>query len=129
MMMEMVTVEYFGDGILDKYDYGTGANEYGNLSQGSAPFYVNNEDNGSNPDYLDLDSNDDGIFDIEETHYAHLDGNNDGKIDDTNDADGDGLVDSFDTNDSAFGSPRDLQGKFDLYFDGRNDYVERIQMS
>jgi hypothetical protein len=118
------TVEYFGDGILDKYDYGTGANEYGNLSQGSAPHYTNNEDNGSNPDYLDLDSNDDGVFDIEETHYAHLDSNNDGKIDDTNDADGDGLVDSFDTNDTAIGSPRDLQGKFELSFDGRNDYLE-----
>ncbi|NNL15863.1 MAG: T9SS type A sorting domain-containing protein, partial [Flavobacteriaceae bacterium] len=56
--------------------------------------------------------------------YAHLDGNNDGKIDDTVDSDGDGLVNSFDTNDAAFGSPRDLQGKFDLFFDGRNDYVE-----
>ncbi len=118
------TVEYFGDGILDKYDYGTGANEFGNLSQGSAPYYVNNADDADTPDYIDLDSNNDGIFDIAETHYANLDSDNDGKIDDTVDSDGDGLMSSFDTNDTAFGSPRDLQGKFDLFFDGRNDYVE-----
>ncbi len=117
-------IEYFGDGILDKYDYGTGANEYGNLSQGSAPYYVNNADTADTPDYIDLDSNNDGVFDIAETHYAHLDGNNDGIIDDTLDRDGDGLVDLFDTNDNGFGSPRDLEGKLDLSFDGRNDYVE-----
>ncbi len=118
------TTESFGDGILDIYDYGNGANEFGNLDQGSAPLYVNNEDGADTPDYIDLDSNNDGIFDIAETHYAHLDGNNDGKIDDTTDTDSDGLMASFDTNDSAFGSPRDLEGKFDLFFDGRNDYVE-----
>ena len=118
------TVEYFGDGILDIYDYGTGANEYGNLSQGSAPNYVNNEDGTDTPDYIDLDSNNDGVYDIEETHYADLDGNNDGVIDDTVDNDGDGLVSSFDTNDNAIGSPRDLQGKYELSFDGRNDYLE-----
>jgi len=120
--------ELFGDGILDIYDYGTGANQYGNLSQGSAPFYVNNEDNGVVPDYIDLDSNDDGKFDIAETHYAHLDGNNDGIIDDTNDNDSDGLMDSFDTNDNGFGSPRDLDKKLLLSFDGRNDYMEDINV-
>ncbi len=64
------TVEYFGDGILDIYDYGTGANEYGNLDQGSAPYFVNDEDGDGTPDYIDLDSNNDGTFDIAETHYA-----------------------------------------------------------
>jgi hypothetical protein len=116
--------EYIGDGILDIYDYGTGANEYGNLSQGSAPLYVNDEDGDGLPDYLDLDSNNDGVFDIAETHYAALDANNNGIIDDTTDTDGDGLLDLFDTDDSIFGSPRDLQSKFELYFDGRNDYLE-----
>ena len=116
-------VEYFGDGILDIYDYGTGANEYGNLSQGSAPDYVADTDGDGIPDYIDTKS-DGSTFDIAKTHYASLDANNDGIIDDTIDSDSDGLVDLFDTNDIAFGSPRDLQGKFDLYFDGRNDYVE-----
>ena len=116
--------EYFGDGILDIYDYGTGPNEYGNLNQGSAPYFLNDEDGDGTPDYLDLDSNNDGTFDIAETHYASLDANNDGIIDDTTDTDGDGLLDLFDTDDAAFGSPRDLQGKFELFFDGRNDYVE-----
>ncbi|MBT8265467.1 MAG: T9SS type A sorting domain-containing protein [Bacteroidia bacterium] len=117
-------LEYFGDGILDIYDYGTGANEYGNLNQGSGPYFVKNEDNADTPDYIDLDSNNDGIYDIAETLYADLDANNDGIIDDTNDADGDGLVDVFDTNDTQRGSPRDLNTKLHLYFDGRNDYAE-----
>ncbi|NNC49867.1 MAG: T9SS type A sorting domain-containing protein [Flaviramulus sp.] len=116
-------LEYFGDGILDIYDYGTGANEFGNLSQGSAPDYVADTDGDGIPDYIDTTS-DGSTFDIANTHYADLDANNDGVIDDTNDSDGDGIVDLFDTNDSATGSPRDLQKKLDLFFDGRNDYVE-----
>ncbi|NND24957.1 MAG: DNRLRE domain-containing protein [Flavobacteriaceae bacterium] len=119
-----ITCVDYGDGILDIYDYGSGANEYGNLNQGSGPFFVNNADNADTPDYIDLDSNNDGIFDIAETLYADLDANNDGVIDDTNDADGDGLLDLFDTNDTAFGSPRDIDRKLNLYFDGRNDYAE-----
>ncbi|NNC49866.1 MAG: DNRLRE domain-containing protein [Flaviramulus sp.] len=115
--------ELFGDGILDIYDYGTGANEYGNLSQGSAPHYVADSDDDGTPDYIDITSNGTD-FDIALTHYPELDSNNDGVIDDTNDNDNDGVVDLFDTNDSSFGSPRDLQKKLDLYFDGRNDYVE-----
>ncbi|MBT8273328.1 MAG: DNRLRE domain-containing protein, partial [Bacteroidia bacterium] len=116
--------ELYGDGIMDKYDYGTGVNQYGNLDQGTAPDYVNNADNTDTPDYIDLDSNNDGIYDIAETLYADLDANNDGVIDDTNDADGDGLVDLFDTNDAQWGSPRDLNRKLHLFFDGRNDYAE-----
>ncbi|MGB5417757.1 LamG-like jellyroll fold domain-containing protein [Algibacter sp.] len=117
------TLEYFGDGILDIYDHGSGANEYGNLDQGSAPHYVADTDGDGIPDYIDTTS-DGSTFDISKTHYADLDANNDGLIDDTTDSDGDGIVDLFDTNDSAIGSPRDLQKKLDLYFDGRNDYVE-----
>ncbi len=117
------TIEYFGDGILDIYDYGTGANEYGNLSQGTAPYYVKDTDDDGIPDYIDTTS-DGSTFDISRTHYTDLDSNKDGVIDDNNDSDGDGIVDLFDTNDSAIGSPRDLEGKLDLFFDGRNDYVE-----
>ncbi|MGB5419659.1 LamG-like jellyroll fold domain-containing protein, partial [Algibacter sp.] len=117
------TLEYFGDGILDVYDYGTGANEYGNLSQGTGPLFVKDTDGDGIPDYIDTTS-DGSTFDISNTHYTDLDANNDGLIDDTIDSDGDGILDLFDTNDTAFGSPRDLEGKFELYFDGRNDYME-----
>ena len=57
------------------------------------------------PDYLDLDSDNDGTFDIVEAGGATLDANNDGEIDDTTDADGDGIMDVTDRNDTVFGSP------------------------
>ena len=65
-------------------------------------------------------------FDIAATLYASLDSTLpiDGIIDSTTDTDGDGILDPFDTDNTEFGSPRDLSGrKLNLYFDGRNDYV------
>ncbi|MDU8886380.1 choice-of-anchor D domain-containing protein [Yeosuana sp. MJ-SS3] len=125
------TPEYYGDGILDIYDFHDSANNYsdayGNDSQGivnGTVYYVLDSDNDGTPDYIDTDSNNDGIYDIAGTLYASLDANNDGVIDDTTDTDGDGIVDLFDTNDAQFGSPRDLDRKLHLYFDGRNDYAD-----
>ncbi len=120
-------MEGFGDGILDIYDYGTGANQYGNLGQGLTGTgwkdYVKDTDNDGTPDYLDTKSN--GItFDIAGTLYASLDNNGDGKIDGNTDIDHDGILDAFDTNTAVFGSPRNLNQKLHLYFDGRNDYIE-----
>ncbi len=119
--------EYYSDGILDIYDHfngGTFATAYGNSNQGLGnTYYVLDSDSDGTPDYIDVSS--DGVsYDISQTLYASLDANNDGVIDDTNDAEGDGIVDLFDTNDATFGSPRDLNRKLDLYFDGRNDYIE-----
>lgn len=136
------TVEGFGDGILDIYDYGTviGADTnisstnfkiaYGNLNQGiatsnSATTYLKDTDGDGIPDYLDLKSNG-STWDIANTlliyDYKTLDTNNDGIIDGTTDIDKDGILDTFDTNTAQFGSPRDLHTKFFLDFDGRNDY-------
>jgi len=127
--------EYFGDGILDIYDFysvaNTYADAYGNDSQGivnGTVYYVLDSDNDGIPDYIDKDSDNDGIYDIAGTLYASLDANNDGVIDDTTDTDGDGIVDLFDTNDAQFGSPRDLDRKLHLYFDGRNDYADDISV-
>jgi hypothetical protein len=115
-------VEGYGDGILDLYDYGL--NIYGNLDQGTliAPFlnYVLDSDGDGSPNYLDVTSN--GSFDIANTLYASLDANNNGIIDGNTDIDKDGIVDAFDTNTAYFGSPRDLNRKLLLEFDGRNDY-------
>jgi hypothetical protein len=117
-------VEGYGDGILDLYDYGL--NIYGNLNQGSliAPFlnYVLDTDGDGSPNYLDVTSN--GSFDIANTLYASLDANNDGIIDGNTDTDKDGIVNTFDTNSAYFGSPRDLNRKLLLDFDGRNDYAQ-----
>ncbi|MFV5684428.1 LamG-like jellyroll fold domain-containing protein [Flavobacterium sp. GB2R13] len=124
-------VEGFGDGILDIYDYGTGAtNQYGNLGQGTATAnpattYLKDTDADGIPDYLDVKSNG-STFDIANTlliyDYKTLDTTNDGIIDGTTDIDKDGILDTFDTNTSQWGSPRDLHTKLFLDFDGRNDY-------
>lgn len=117
-------VEGYGDGILDVYDYGL--NSYGNLNQGTnlVPFlnYVLDSDGDLSPNYLDVSSN--GSFDILNTLYASLDANNDGIIDGNTDDDKDGIIDAFDTNTAYFGSPRDLNRKLLLEFDGRNDYAQ-----
>jgi hypothetical protein len=124
------TNELYGDGILDIYDYGTGANQYGNLNQGTATTvpattYLKDTDSDGIPDYLDITSNG-STFDIANTiliyDYKTLDTNNNGTIDGTTDIDKDGILDAFDTNTAYFGSPRDLHTKLFLDFDGRNDY-------
>jgi hypothetical protein len=125
------TTELFGDGILDIYDYGTGANQYGNLNQGTANLtypaatYLLDSDNDGIPDYIDTTSNG-STKDIANTlliyDYKTLDTNNNGIIDGTTDIDKDGILDTFDTNTAYFGSPRDLHTKLFLDFDGRNDY-------
>ncbi len=116
------TLEYYGDGILDIYEHFY--NAYGNTTQADP---VDTDGDGT-PDYLDTDSNNDAIFDITTTLYASLDANNDGVIDDTNDADSDGIVDLFDTEDAIFGSPRDLDRSLYIHFDGRNDYAQDVSL-
>ena len=119
-------LEYFTDGILDIYDCFIGstfATSYGNINQGSETLYVLDSDSDGIPDYLDISSNG-STFDISTTLYASLDVNNDGIIDGSIDIEGDGILDAFDTDNTVFGSPRDLNQKLQLYFDGRNDYVE-----
>lgn len=106
-----------GDGILDLFDNST---SFGTVGRA----YAQDSDSNGISDYLQLDSNSDGVFDIQSGLYTHLDTNNDGKIDGSADLDKDGILDNFDTNTAAFGSPRDLNRKLFLDFDGRNDYAQ-----
>ena len=121
------TSEYYTDGILDIYDYFNGGSYptgYGNSNQGLGnTYYVLDSDSDGSPDYMDITS-DGSTYDISHTLYSSLDANNDGVIDDTNDDEGDGILNLFDTDDTVFGSPRDINEKLQLYFDGRNDYIE-----
>lgn len=110
-----------GDGLLDLYD---NSPVFGTTFRA----YAQDTDADNIPDYKELDSNADGTFDIAGTLYANLDANNDGLIDSTLDNDKDGIMDSFDTNTIKRGSPRDLNRKLYLDFDGRNDYAEDSQI-
>ncbi len=110
-----------GDGILginDTNDDDNDANDHGSS-------YTNpiDTDNDGIPNYLDTKSN--GIInDINTTLFSSLDTNNDGKVDGNIDLDEDGIIDNFDTDETKYGSPVDIDQKVSLYFDGRNDYVE-----
>ncbi|HEX9979806.1 MAG TPA: choice-of-anchor D domain-containing protein [Flavobacterium sp.] len=109
------------DGILDNHDTSTG---YGTLVR---PFAKDTDLNGT-PDYMQLDSDSNGSKDIIHTLYSGYDLNNDGIIDGTGDTDKDGIVDTFDTDVAALGSPRNINNKLFLDLDGRNDYAESTQM-
>jgi hypothetical protein len=106
-----------GDGLLNLYDNSV---NFGTINRA----YAQDTDANGTPDFLDLDSNDDGTTDIQTGLYGSLDTNGDGKIDGSGDADGDGITDTFDTNNAVKGSPRDLNRKLFLDFDGRNDFAE-----
>ncbi|MCA0131918.1 choice-of-anchor D domain-containing protein [Winogradskyella alexanderae] len=120
--------EFFGDGILDVYDFHNGttlATAYGNEGQGMEyTLFVNDSDSDGLPDYIDIYNDSDATYNISQTLYAGLDSNNDGIIDDSLDTDGDGILDLFDTADDTFGSPRHLSKKLQIHFDGRNDYIQ-----
>lgn len=115
--------EFDGDGILgimDTNDTDNNASDHGN-SVYSLPI---NSDSDGMPNYLDVYNNTLASYDISNTLHAFLDANNNGIIDGNIDADKDGILDSFDTNIASQGSPRNLNDKYSLFFDGRNDYVE-----
>lgn len=105
------------DGLLDLYDNSTA---FGTINRD----YTQDTDNDGIPNYRDLDSDNNGTFDITTSLYASYDANNDGKIDGVSDNDRDGIMDAFDTNNTIKGSPRNLDRKLFLEFDGRNDYGE-----
>ncbi|OBQ55055.1 choice-of-anchor D domain-containing protein [Tamlana sp. s12] len=106
----------FGDGILDIFDFAQGT--YGTAGQEPATTVPNYQDpisDGTTLDYTKLDVLDPNLFDAS------------GVLTDNTDADGDGIMDSRDGDNTVFGSPRDLNDSYSLYFDGRNDYVEEPQ--
>lgn len=111
----------YGDGILDVFDFYEGntslTDSYGNDGQENP---INTFGDSNIPDYLEVNplaTNDPRLI-----YASLLDGT--GKLTDNTDADEDGIMDSLDSDSSAFGSPRNITGSHSLYFDGRNDYIE-----
>ena len=118
-----------GDGVINVAGVDTNST-FGSTT--SAPL---NLDGDSKPNYLDIDSDNDGITDVVENGNGALDTNNDGKIDGT-DTDGDGIINvaGIDAN-SSFGgtalaaSDKDGDGKpnfldLDSDNDGLQDVIE-----
>lgn len=104
-----------GDGILDQIDDSTGFGD--SINPESLGTATNN--------YINVDSNNDGIYDIEETIYADFIPYSSGVINGSIDVDADGILDVFDTDTTTYGSPRNLEnGDYSLHFDGENDYIE-----
>ena len=108
---------------------------------GLSNFALLNTDGDADPDFLDLDSDGNGGFDVAETGRAALDVNADGRIDNTTDVDRDGIRANVDVNDAVFGFPsitlpdtdgddipdaydRDNGAPGDSDSDGFNDAVE-----
>ena len=91
-----------GDGIPDSVD-GDGGTGYGDSGD---PDHQDSDGDGI-PDSQDLDSDDDGVLDVEEGNNGDADTNDDGVIDgnDTGggDADGDGIPDSVDQDPGNYG--------------------------
>jgi hypothetical protein len=95
-----------GDGLMDVAD-GVNNTGAGGFVAGNAGDVVDNDNfnNAANdinadtdglPNFLDVDADNDGISDIDETLNTALDANNDGFIDSGTDVDGDGLMDVAD---------------------------------
>ncbi len=70
---------------------------------GMVTFPPTNTDGLDNPDHLDLDSNNDGVNDIEDAENGDFDTDGDGKVDGSDDADEDGVLDTVDGGLGIFG--------------------------
>ena len=85
-----------------------------------------NTDGLTTPDYLDLDSDNDGLTDLAESGIANvptLDANGDGKIDNPADADGDGIPQVVDGAPTVFGDANNPTLP-DTDTDGNPDYTD-----
>ncbi|WP_018692917.1 Ig-like domain-containing protein [Algicola sagamiensis] len=97
------------DSIPDVIEAGLDDKDEDGFSDGeTATLPLKDEDNDDLPDFLDV--KDDEVLDILETDYADKDKNNDGRIDDIKDSDGDGIPDVSDTDKSVYGLNADNDG-------------------
>ncbi|WP_435264335.1 tandem-95 repeat protein [Tenacibaculum sp. nBUS_03] len=111
-----------GDGVIDSNDTGYSDANGDGQDDDSENITEPDTDGDGVPDYLDLDSDNDGINDVIED--GNVDVDNDG-IADGADVDGDGIVDSVDNDDSGFGEGNDGEpDNTDTDGDGVPDYLD-----
>ena len=106
-----------GDGIRDSAD----ANDavFGDPDLTDTP---SGPESDNKPDFIDLDSDNDGINDLTEANMPGIiDANSDGVVDGP-DADGDGIRDSADSNDALYGDPDVADDPIDTDGDGIADF-------
>ena len=87
-----------GDGVIDSNDTGFTDTDNDGMADGTDGTTPSDTDGDNIPDYLDIDSDNDGIFDVVEGGDGASDTNNDGVVDSNDtgyaDADGDGMSDN-----------------------------------
>ncbi|MCW5912575.1 MAG: gliding motility-associated C-terminal domain-containing protein [Cyclobacteriaceae bacterium] len=109
-----------GDGMIDGFTDtdGDGLADLVDPDNGGTPLPASDSDGDGLRNFIDLDSDNDGIPDIREA--GGIDSNQDGKTDNTTDADRDGIPDVVDPSQGGTRlSPPDSDG------DGKPDYVDR----
>ncbi|MBW4659644.1 MAG: tandem-95 repeat protein [Drouetiella hepatica Uher 2000/2452] len=96
-----------GDGIIGQGKpvdtNGNGLADTVDPQKSGTPVPIPDQDGDGQPNFRDLDSDNDGISDLVEQGLTRLDTNSDGRIDGA-DIDRDGLIDTLDGNSSIFGS-------------------------
>jgi hypothetical protein len=92
-----------------------GSDGWSNTVDNLSSITLTNSDANGQPDYLDIDSDNDGITDNVEgmSTYSYI-------VSSDADADGDGIVDAYDSNDAMFGG--NALTPFDFDADGTPDY-------
>ena len=122
------------DGVIDENDDGFTDADADGMDDDAESTLITNTDNDNFPDFVDIDSDNDGIQDVIEGGDGDLDTNGDGRIDtlDTNDdyvfadEDGDGMADAaedtpvIDTDEDGTNNYQDL----DSDNDGIHDVIE-----
>jgi hypothetical protein len=96
------TLDLDYNGVADGPDSdGDGTVDQAAINRGAPP--PPDSDSDATPDYLDRDSDDDGVFDLTDAGFALFDADHNGALDPTDDEDGDGLPNYVDTQDQRFG--------------------------
>ena len=118
-----------GDGVIDTNDDGYSDADGDGMSDDSEITPPLNSDGDANPDYIDVDSDNDGIYDVTESGDGSLDPNGDGAIDSNDngyvDSDGDGMDDNSEITSQIDNDGDSLPNHLDL--DSDNDGIYDIE--